>query len=421
MLIYVFVEHYPNPYKPWIDTQIVELLRAGHDVRVLAEAAYRTNISDEVRRFNLEARSGYYPTTLSSLMQHSGPIVGRFFASPIESARRALRATRSSPGLSAKQKLLSASRSVVMPATEPDVCYIHNLVTAARLTFLKAIYPRTRICLYFHGGEVGGQPKVKQDRAIFASVDTVITGTRFAAGQGVDRGCAPDKIAIVPLGFNLADYVPEEPRRYRQDGSLRLVSVGRMSPEKGFLHALSAIRQLVEAGERRVHYRLVGSGIQMQALQAYVRDAQLESYVTFAGEKTRTDVALELARADALVLPSIVTDTWAETQAAVVQEALLMGCLTITTTAGGVPESNAEAMKRFDVAPADPDAIAARIRDLVSLTPDEWQTLGRAGRAFAADKYGIGPLMARILAHATGTLPQDDPARYVRGMGGGRR
>lgn len=410
MRVYLFIEHYPNPYKPWIDTQLVQLLRAGHEVRILAEASFTSTIHPEVREWRLQEKTSYYPATLKGLRRDGPSALTSLIGGGPRQLRRAAAAMR---GVAfGKLKLLAATRALLMPSDAPDVCYIHNLVAASRLTFLRRVYPSCKLCLYFHGGEVGGQPKVTGERAIFATMDAVITSTRFAAQQAIERGCDAAKIAIVPLGFHMPSYAPAAPRRYRPDGVVRFISVGRMSPEKGFLYALRAVQQLRDEGHRDFRYTLVGTGIQLAELKAFATQQSLGDLVHFAGEKTRAEVAAALEAADVFVLPSIVTEVWAETQATVVQEALLMGCLTVTTAAGGVPESNAAEMQPFAVPPADAAAIATQMRRLLALTADEMTALGAAGRRFATDKYDIAPLMERILNHAVGRLSADDPNRY---------
>jgi colanic acid/amylovoran biosynthesis glycosyltransferase len=411
MRIYLFIEHFPNPYKPWIDTQVVTMLRAGHEVTILAEGAYRSTINDEIEEYRLEERAIYYPATLRTLPQHAVRVLSSVARRPVAQVSRAIRVADRAQDV--KLNLLAAARAALMPADEPDICYVHNLVTASRLTFLRSLYPKTRVCLYFHGGEVGGQPMVRGERRVFDAVDAVVTNTRFSAAQAVARGCRPEKIAMIPMGFHLPDYTPSTARIYRPDGVLRLVSVGRMSPEKGHIHVLEAIRRLLAAGIRRFTYKLIGAGILHAKLQDYVRNHDLSSVVSFLGERKKNDVARELEASDVLVLPSITTESWAETQATVVQEALLMKCLTLTTDAGGVPESNAPVMRRFSVPPSDPDAIAAKIREILVLDRSTLEALGREARAFAAANYDIAALMPKILEHALGRLPPDDPARYL--------
>jgi colanic acid/amylovoran biosynthesis glycosyltransferase len=187
-----------------------------------------------------------------------------------------------------------------------------------------------------------------------------------------------------------------------------------MSPEKGFIYALQATRQLVDAGHTNFSYTMIGTGIQFAELKRFAQAAGLDGVVRFAGEKTRAEVAAALQDADVFILPSVVTEVWAETQATVVQEALLMGCLTLTTEAGGVPESNAAVMRQFGVPPADSAALAEQMLRLLSLDAGEMAKLGAEGRAFACQRYDIRILMDRILSHARGQLGADDPSRYLR-------
>ena len=150
------------------------MLRAGHDVRIFAMGAYTSTLHDEVRE-NDSARSHRLPPRHSAGAEAHGlqRSVFRLLSSPRRQASRVSAAVQGTS--SAKQRLLVASRTLCLPDAEPDVCYIHNLVSASVLTFLHRLYPKTRVCLYFHGGEVGGQPKVQHDRKVFASVDAVIT------------------------------------------------------------------------------------------------------------------------------------------------------------------------------------------------------------------------------------------------------
>lgn len=412
MRVHLFIEHYPNPYKPWIDTQLVQMIKAGHDVRIFAFGAYTSTLHDEVRQYGLLDRTGYLPGTLRGLRRHGPRALTRLVSSPAQELRRVGRSIGAASG--AKHSLLVAARALCLPAEAPDVCYVHNLATAALLTFLKRLYPTTRVCLYFHGGEVGGQPRVGGEAHVFAAMDAVITSTRFAAGQAAERGCPPDKIAVVPLGFSIPAYSVREGRSYRPDGRVRFVSVGRMSPEKGFRHALAAVALLRERGRRDFTYTFVGSGVEHKALMAQATALGLDDVVHFAGEKTRTDVAEILQESDVFVLPSIATELWAETQATVVQEALLMGCLTVTTTAGGVPEANAPVMnERFSVRPADSAALAGAMEAAMGTDAAEMEGLAKAGRAFAAGRFDIAPLMDTILEHAKSGLPPSHPARYA--------
>lgn len=409
MRIYDFLEYYPNPYKPSIDTEVVELLRCGHDVTVFAHGAYTSTLHDAFVQNDLSTRTRYYPATLRHLGRHGPRAIGNVLANPRVQLSRARRVFRSSSP--AKEHVMNVFRTWLFPIEPPDLCYVHNLVTAAQLRFLRHLYPGTKLCMYFHGGEVGGNRKVVNEREIFETIDSVVSNTRFSASQIASRGCPPEKLAVIPVGFKTADYAPPAVRTYRPDGRLRVVSVGRVSAEKGLKHALEAMHWLLAQGCGSFSYTIVGVGTQLIELQDWVREHGMEDLVSFVGEKTKREVIDELSNADVLLLPSSVTETWAETQAACVQEALLMKCLTLTTVAGGVPESNAREMHQFSVPPDDARSIAESLKRMMALDDSEFVRLGEAGRAFAL-RYDIERLMQEILLHATAGLPPGHPARF---------
>ena len=99
-------------------------------------------------------------------------------------------------------------------------------------------------------------------------------------------------------------------------------------------------------------------------------------YVDFVGEQDKVGVVRYLEACDVLVLPSLVTTTWAETQAAVVQEAMFMRLLVIGTEVGGVPECTADIFHQFSVPICDSTAIANMIRKILTLSVPEMYRMG---------------------------------------------
>lgn len=408
LMIYVFLEHYPNPYKPYFDTQFAHFTRLGHEVAIFAGGKYIDTVNDDVRRYDLDRKTSYCPTTLKTLPLFVGKILTRCLFSPRVSLRRISAVYDSSR--SWKENLLRVARALLLPARTPDLCLIHNLSTAASFDFLAQIYPRGRVAMYFHGGEVGGVRRVTQEARIFARMHAVYTNTEFSRRQTLERGCLPERVTLVPVGFDLSHYVPDQDKRYRIDGVLQLISVGRLGEEKGYRYAIEAVAELIGDGRRDLHYTIVGSGQQQSLLKQLVQQRGLSAYVSFTGEQDRRGVVEQLRRADALILPSVVTDTWAEAQACVVQEAMLMRLPVITTQTGGVPESIADAMRPFAVPGGDAVAIAGAVRKIMALTESELTQMGESGRQFVIDKYDIEKTNRALLALALDRRADDDNA-----------
>lgn len=254
---------------------------------------------------------------------------------------------------------------------------------------VRRLYPEAVVALHFHGGVPTGSTPLDDPARVFSLLDVVFTNTRASASQAVALGCPPERIVLRPMGLDLDEYPYPTERVYRPGGTLRIISVGRLSPEKGLSVALAAVRLLVDQGFTELRYRIVGDGVARVDLEEEVRRLGLEAYVSFEGERTKDQVISLLADSDVLLLPSLTTPTWAETQAVVAQEAMLTGLVVIGTSTGGIPESVAPELTRFLVPAADEGAIAWALRSVLGLPQSDWRRLGKAAREWTKQRYGI--------------------------------
>lgn len=397
MKIFVFTEYYPIPYKPYYDTQFADLLDKGHEVTVFAQDGVDEVLNERFKAYRLDRRTRRYPTTLRTLGRSLPTLVANGLATPARGLAALRVALHNGKGF--KRRLTDWARAVVVQSGKPDLCLIHSLGTGTWFPWLRELFDDVPVAMYYHGGEVPAVANLPQDAVVnvFENVDVVFTNTRFSADHAIGRGCKPSKLVILPVGFALQDYAPDEPREYRRGGLLRLLSAGRMSEEKGFNFALEAIKMLVDRGISDIHYSLTGEGYLRPRLERYVADNGLEPYVTFLGTLTTGGVLRAMRLADVLLLPSIQVGNWVENQACAVQEAMLMKALVVTTQTGGVSESIAPAMKRWSVTPGDPAALADALLDIHALSLDELRALGDGCRRYVAARYDIQKLNSEML------------------------
>jgi colanic acid/amylovoran biosynthesis glycosyltransferase len=271
---------------------------------------------------------------------------------------------------------------------------------AVRFAWLRRLLPRTPIALYYHGGEVPSVPD-QSDKAVaaaFGDCDLVFTNTRFSRQQAIDRGCPPDRTRVLPVGFNLQEFQPPAERHYRQGGTLNLVSVGRLSEEKGIHFAIEALRLVVESGRSAVHFSIIGDGYYRSQIERKVAEYRLERHVSLLGALPAAAVREQMGAADALVLASVPMGNWAETQACAVQEAMLIKALALTSQMGGVPESIPDEMRPFSFPPGQPDAIAEANIRVYDMAPAELTRLGDAACDFVRRNYDIVQLNRKMLS-----------------------
>lgn len=402
MRIYAFVEYYPNAYKAYYDAQFADLVRRGHDLTVFALGTFDGVLNDKVREYGLAERTRYiHGYELRTLPRFAMRIAREIVARPAARAKAAATVARGRG--SAKSMLKAAARACTLPLEAPDLCMVHSHRTMMLLPWLRTLYPDTPITLHYYGGEPSEAGRLDRAsvREAFAGADITFALTEYAREEAIERGADPHRTAVLPLGFDIKDYAPPRPRKYRVNGVLQLVSAGRLSEGKGHLHALEALTALKESEGPPVQYTIIGDGYLRSRLETHVRRRGLDDQVTFTGTLTNSEMLEHFGAADALLLPSVPTPTWVETQGAVIQEALLMEAIAVATRTGGVPESVPPALHRFTVEPGNSAALAQSIRMLAELPEHDFRELGRAGREWVIDRYDVATLNSRALRVAT--------------------
>lgn len=111
-----------------------------------------------------------------------------------------------------------------------------------------------------------------------------------------------------------------------------LLSVGRLSKEKGHADLIEAVSMLRQLGfSERFDLVIVGDGPERERLQSSIKARRLDGHVIFAGQVD--DVLPYYAIADVLALPS-----HSEGSPNVLFEAMAAGLPIVATRVGGVPE-----------------------------------------------------------------------------------
>ncbi|MDO8463546.1 MAG: glycosyltransferase [bacterium] len=192
-----------------------------------------------------------------------------------------------------------------------------------------------------------------------------------------------ERFVIIPNGVDTKRFHPvaERPR----DGA-RLLSVGRLVPQKGHDVLLEAFVLLRDASPR-MHLTIVGDGSQRHELEALARTFRITDRVRFLG--MQRDLPVHYQRADILVLPS----RWEGFGIAAI-EASACGIPVIASGVGGLREAIVDGETGILVPPEDPKALADAIRDLADDRPRR-MFLGHAGRRHVERTFTIERVVER--------------------------
>ena len=209
-------------------------------------------------------------------------------------------------------------------------------------------------------------------------VDAFVALTEFAAAKLVDGGLPAERIHVKP------NFVSPDPggRDGPGDGFL---FAGRLAPEKGIGTIIDAAARL----EPGIEIRVAGDGPEADRLRAV---AARQRALRPLGRIDRTAVAAEMARARALVFPSL----WYEGLPMTILEAFAAGVPVIAARLGA-----AAALVRDDVTgltfePGDAAALATRLA-WAQAHPDDMADLGRAARQAYLAEYTAEASHRRLL------------------------
>ena len=178
---------------------------------------------------------------------------------------------------------------------------------------------------------------------------------------------------------------------------LRLLSVGRLAPAKGFVHAVEACARLRDRG-RRVHYRIIGDGPMRGSLQTRINELGLESEVELPGEMPQSALPAEYAAADVFVMPSVVGPLGARDGLPnVLLEAMACGLPAVGSDAVGIPEAIRPGETGELAPPADPAGLADAIERIAG-DPARAAAMADAARGLVEERYARAACMDQLAA-----------------------
>jgi len=184
----------------------------------------------------------------------------------------------------------------------------------------------------------------------------------------------PSKITIIPRGFNPAHFYPVNcsfARRIleiRPDESV-ILQLGRMDPRKGVDNVIRAIA-LLKNSLYKIKLLIVGgeskgpnpatSG-ELERLQQIVTEEHIGDMVKFEGRKNRELLKYYYSAADIFV-----TTPWYESFGITPVESMACGTPVLGANVGGIKYSVKDNETGFLIPPNDPEALAEKIKLLLS-------------------------------------------------------
>ncbi|MCC9078412.1 glycosyltransferase [Litorilinea aerophila] len=250
------------------------------------------------------------------------------------------------------------------------------------------------------------QDRLDGEHHVVAIADRIIAATPAEETQLIELYDAdPAKITVIPPGVDLARFHPLDKAMAKKKvgipcGDTNILFAGRIEPLKGvdtLLRAMSILQERHPEAVRNACVAIIGGDpwaddldAEMARLQALRAELGIHDLVTFLGAKDQDVLPYYYAAAEMVVMPSHY-----ESFGMVALEAMAMGTPVIASEVGGLAYLVQHGLNGFHVPSRDPEALAARILEL--LTDRELrERLGQQARIYA-QQFSWDRIVQRML------------------------
>jgi colanic acid/amylovoran/stewartan biosynthesis glycosyltransferase WcaL/AmsK/CpsK len=412
--ILIATESFPNFLQSYVLNSVDDILHRGGDVTIAAYQQMGSRYPARVDQLGLLQRTRYFPLDsplgiLKGVRPYLLPFTGP--GRKAYSGLRTLLANRNWHPRSLRQFAKAIVEAPLLSGTRFDLVHAHNLIPAYEFLMVARVL-KIPFVTTFHGmPTIGGSGRLSDRKAsqLFQLGDAFLANTHFAQQQLEALGCPAEKIHVIPQGLRIEDF-PFRPKVYSKTDPIVLLTVARLSVDKGHRYCLEAVNRLRETIPN-LEYRIVGNGKARKELEETVRQMRLENHVRFTGSLVDDDLRVEYEKAHILLLASVNDPSGqylTETQGVVIQEAQASGTLVIATKTGGIPECIDDGRSAFLVQERDSPALAQKICWVVD-HHELWPTWQQEARVWVEKHFSLENIGQRIWDLYDGLLKSRPP------------
>lgn len=391
-LAYLY-SRYPVLSQTFCDTEMLELERRGFPLLIGAVHSPLTSIRHG-HTVELRAPVRYAPPQpILRVWEERAKISGRWPAGLVETHEQ-----KYGPQVKASTRARNALYFADLFARRGiDRFHVHFANRAAHTAIFVKALSGIPFSVTAHGqdfmADLGSDELLRE---ICAEAEFVAVETDYSRGL-LARRCpsAAEKIHRVYNGMELANFAPPVPQ-LEEAKTLRMVSIGRLVPFKGFTHLLEACAKLKARGIV-FSCEIIGDGPLREALQAQVEELDLRADVTLAGSLSQEEVRDRLRACDLFVLASVFDDAGAsDVFPTVILEAMASAKPVVSTRLAGIPESVVHEETGFLVAPNDSSAFASALEKM-GREPETRRRFGAAGRRRIEEHFQVATTVEPLL------------------------
>ena len=204
-------------------------------------------------------------------------------------------------------------------------------------------------------------------------------------GEGLNDSVS---VEVVVNGVDTGVFAPVPGSVPRQGGRRRLVVPRRLFPKNGVEFFVRALPAIVAGAD--VDVIVIGDGPERARLEELAASLRVADRVDFLGARLHAEMPALLSSADLAVFPSLV-----EATSVAALESMACGLPVAASAVGGLPEIIDDGVGGL-FAPGDPEALAARVLELLS-SPEGLRERGTRARERVVARWSNERLVDRHL------------------------
>jgi len=400
MKVAYFVSQYPARSHTFVRREMDAMRGEGIEVRAYSiRRCPESEVLCDLDRREFDSTWPVLPASFRRLIRaHTGLLLRR----PVAYARALAFAFRNRlPGAAGfAYALIYISEAALLAdklqQDEVDRIHVHFGNAGAMVASVAAQFIGVPWGVTYHGASDFSYPTVEMMRWQIVHASFVRCVTYFGMSQAM-RQCAQSqwhKLFVCYSGLPSNAFASEPVRASRQAGApLRVLCVGRLSPEKGQRGLLDALAMLVERGID-AELVLAGDGPDRNWLVGATRELGIADRCRFLGSVPEESVPGLMAECDVLACPSLM-----EGLPQVLLEAMTARVPVVAPGIAGIPELIADGITGLLFPPANWSRLADCIAR-IGTDPQLAAGLASAGRERVVKDFGlpvtIRPLLERI-------------------------
>jgi colanic acid/amylovoran biosynthesis glycosyltransferase len=321
----IIVEKFPSHSETFILNKVEGLCRRGHHVTVFRNSKHSDVLLEKAARLE-----NFTNLKLVNISVERNPmkVLKLALDSPTEMFKSLNKAA------STKQGVLTLVRSSFFKKNICDLYHFEFSGLALSYMDLIKILPGKKV-ISCRGSAEKVKPITQPDRkqllkGLFDEVDAIHCVSDDMS-ETVQALSADEKKIFVNRPSIKSGFFQRQ-KRYPNDTNLTILSIGRLTFQKGYIVGLLAIKELIKSYPN-ISWKIVGDGHSMEELTFYINDLQLQDHVQLLGAKTTAEIFELYNSADIFFLPSVY-----EGIANVVLEAMSMELPVVSSDCSGMKE-----------------------------------------------------------------------------------